>query len=63
MISEEFKKRLIEEGIEPLDVANFNTVNDKHKKTVVTTIILIDGTEHKLIDNYTWYAARKNKRW
>jgi len=63
IISEEFKKRLIAEGIDPLNVMNVTTVNDKYKKTVITTITLIDGAVHKLVDNYIWYAARKDKRW
>lgn len=61
-LNEEFKKKLIEEGIETLNIVSFNTVNDKYKKTLITTIKLIEGTERKLID-YTWYASRKNKQW
>jgi hypothetical protein len=63
IISKEFKERLIAEGIEPSNIVNFATVNDKHKKTVITRITLIDGTVHELVDNHIWYAARKNKRW
>lgn len=62
-ISEEFKKRLITEGINPLNVVTITTVNDKYQKKIITTVTLIDDTEHKLVDNYIWYASRKNKRW
>ena len=62
-ISEEFKKRLITEGINPLNVVPITTVNDKYQKKIITTVTLIDDTEHKLVDNYIWYASRKNKRW
>jgi hypothetical protein len=58
IISEDFKEILINEGIDPLNVVNFTTENDKNKK-IITTITLIDGTEHKIIDNFVWYAARK----
>jgi len=63
IVSEELKKILSEKGIEPLDIVNLTTVNDKNKRTVTTTITLIDGSVHKLVDNYVWYAARKNKQW
>ena len=59
LISEDFKKRLIEEGIDPLNVSKFITVNEKNKNT--TTITFIDGTEYKLIDDFIWYAARKKQ--
>ena len=63
MIGEEFKKRLVKEEIDPLSVVSFTTENDKYKRTIITTITFNDGTKRELIDNYTWYAARKNKRW
>lgn len=62
-IGEELKKRLLLEGIEPSDVVNVETVNDKNKRTVNTKIHLIDGTEYNLVDDFAWYAARKNKKW
>ncbi len=62
ILSKEFTERLIAEGIEPSNVVNFTTINDKHKKTIATTITLIDGTIHKLVDDHIWYAARKNRR-
>lgn len=63
MISDEFKERLIEEGINPDNVVKFTTENNKKTRKIITTITLIDGTEHKIIDNFIWYASRKNKQW
>lgn len=63
MISEEFKKRLIKEGIDPDNVVKFATENNKKARKIITTITLIDGTEHKLIDDFVQFAARKNKQW
>lgn len=62
-IGEELKKRLTKEGINPDNVTGFITENDKNKRTIITTITLINGAEYKLKDNFIWYAARKNKRW
>lgn len=59
IISEDFKERLISEGINPLNVVNFTTEN--YKNQIITTITLIDGTEHKLINNFVFYAARKKQ--
>lgn len=63
MISDEFKERLIKEGINPDNVVKFTTENNKKTRKIITTITLIDGTQHKIIDNFIWYASRKNKRW
>ena len=63
MIGIELKKRLLTEGIEPSNVVDFTTANDKKKRTITTTIKLMDGTIHKLMDDFVWYAARKNKKW
>lgn len=62
-ISDEFKERLIKEKINPEDIVKFTTENNKKTKKIITTITLIDGSEHKLVDNFVWYASRKNKRW
>lgn len=59
IISDDFKKILIDEGIDPLNVVNFTTEN--YKNEIITTITLIDGTEHKLINNLVFYAARKKQ--
>lgn len=59
IISEDFKERLISEGINPLNVVNFTTEN--YKNEIITTITLIDGTEHKIINNLVFYAARKKQ--
>ena len=57
------KERLIKEGINPDNVVKFTTENNKKTRKIITTITLIDGTQHKIIDNFIWYASRKNKRW
>jgi hypothetical protein len=63
IIGEELKKRLLLEGIKPSDVINVETTNDKKKRTVTTKINFIDGSEYELVDDFIWYAARKNKKW
>ena len=63
MISDEFKERLLKEGIEPDNVVKFTTENNKKTRKIITTVTLIDGTERKIIDGFVWYAVRKNKRW
>lgn len=63
LIGEELRKRLIEEGIDPLTVTNIITKNDKYKKLLVTKITCVNGSEYELIDDFIIYAARKNKQW
>jgi len=63
IISEEFREKLIESGIVPENVVKFTTENDKKTRKNITTITLIDGTVHKLIDDFIYYASRKNKKW
>jgi len=63
LIGEELHKRLIKEGINPSDVEKVTTINDKLKRLIITKIILSDNSEHKLIDDYVFYASRKNKQW
>ncbi|MDY0270143.1 hypothetical protein [Trichloromonas sp.] len=63
IISEEFREKLIEAGIVPENVVKFTTENDKKTRKNITTITLIDGTVHKLIDDFIYYASIKNKKW
>lgn len=62
-IGEEFKKRLLKEGIDPSDIVEFSTENNKSKRLCFTKITLKDGSKHELVDDFVYYAARKNKKW
>ena len=62
-IGDEFKDVLINMGVDIHNVAKMRTRNDKKKKLIITEITLVDGTKHEIINDYVWYAARKNKRW
>ena len=62
-VGDELKKRLLIEGIEPSNVIDFKTVNDKRKRINITKITLIDGSTYELVEDFIWYAARKNKKW
>jgi hypothetical protein len=61
ILSDEFKEKLINEGINPLDVKSFSTFNNKISRLVITRIILVDGTEKNLVEPFVWYAAKKDK--
>jgi cobalamin biosynthesis protein CbiG len=63
MFSEEMTKRLIDEGIDPLTVKDISTINDKKKRKIITTITFNDDSKRKLVNDFIWYASRKNKRW
>ena len=63
VIGEELSERLINEGINPLNVVNITTRNNKNKRQIITKITLSDDSEYELIDNFIYYAARNNKRW
>lgn len=63
MISNELTKKMVNNGIDPLNVMSITTKNNKKKRLIITEIILIDGSKYELIDDFIYYAARKNKRW
>ena len=63
MFSEEMIKRLINEDIDPLTVKDISTVNDKKKRQIITTVTFNNGSKHDLIDDFVWYASRKDKSW
>ncbi len=63
MIGEEFKKQLINEGINPDDVSKFVSKYDKNIKKIVTTVTMEDNSKHTIMFEPEWYAARKNKKW
>ena len=62
-ISNEFKNVLINMEVDIHNIVKITTRNDKKKKLIITEITLLDGTKHEIINDYVWYAARKNKRW
>jgi len=62
-VGDELKKRLAIEGIESSNIISFETSNDKKKRKIITKLLLIDGSTYELIDDFIWYAARKNKKW
>lgn len=63
MISEDFKNRLVEAGINPEDMTKFTSRYDKVNDVIITVVTTKDGEEHELISETPWYASRKNKRW
>jgi len=62
-MSEDFKKRLISENIDPNNVDKFITYNDRKRRKIITKLFLKDGKTYNLVDNFIWYAARKDKKW
>lgn len=63
MIGETFRKQLLEEGVEPDDVASFVSNYNKKTNTIVTVVTMEDGTKKTIVAETTWYASRKNKKW
>lgn len=63
MIGETFKKRLIEEGIDPYKVLSFVSKYDRKTDTIITVVKLENNKEHTIINETAWYASRKNKKW
>jgi len=63
MISRDFKRRLIIEGIDPKNVLKISTKNNKNKGQIITEITLIDNSKHVIIDDFIYYAARKKRNY
>lgn len=61
-MSEDFKNRLITENIDPNEVDKFITYNDIKRRKIITKLFFKDGKTYNLIDDFVWYASRKNKK-
>jgi hypothetical protein len=63
IISNDLKKELINQNINPLDIIKIHSKYDKINNIIITEITLNDNTKCTIKNETAWYAARKNKRW
>ena len=61
-MSDDFKSRLISENIDPNEFINFITYNDIKRRKIITKLFYKNGKTYNLIDDFVWYASRKNKK-
>ena len=48
ILSDEFKQKLMDEGINPLTVKSFSTINNTVSRLIITRIVMVDGTEKNI---------------
>lgn len=63
ILSSEFKKQLISEGIDPINILSFTSKYNKKDDVIITSIKMEDGTTHSIVSETSWYASRKDKKW
>jgi len=61
ILSDEIKQKLMDEGINPLQVKSFSTFNNTVSRLIITRIVMVDGTEKNIVEPFVWYAAKKDK--
>lgn len=62
-LTNKLKQQLSDSGFNPENVVDIISINNKQKRTITTKFKFNDGSEHEIVENFIYYAARKNKKW